>query len=638
MSIIGSSFALGIVILISLVYFRNKYFLSRSSKYYIASLILTIAAALANISKTKIVKLSGAPLWSLSALATLSQLLTVFTTAALAIYLISKVTEHIPEDRLKVAKISLISILAVYSLFVIANLFTGWIFSVSEAREYIDGPVFFLRYAFILLQLGVVCYYFIKHRKRLSKAINVSIYEAIPMIVFCVVLKFLYPEMSVFLLAISLIELVFFLNFQNYRNGINTLTKLNDGRGFFTEIGKRKKCEEPFKAYVIKIKNLGIIKQNYGHRAGDEMLYLFSFSLDRLFTDGIPFHMYGTTFALILSCDENGSPEQTEKLTEFLETEIKYMNQEIKLDYILAEHVWEDEATADTFYEKLEYATDIAKAQKLKYIKCSLELEINRLRRKYLINRLQTIDRASGYEIWFQPIYSVKKNAFSSIEVLLRLKERNGSFISPAEFIPIAEKTGQIIPITWFVIEETCYALSSAPELDGIRASINLPMLHLVDPTFEERLNRIVDGYGISHDRISFEFTERVILDDLDVAEKNMKQLAESGYTFYLDDFGVGYSNFNCVLKLPLKTVKLDLSLTSTAEKLKENYGLVYILTDLFHDMGLNVVAEGAETAEQVELLKAYGVDGIQGYFYAKPMPLKKLCDFLAKPPKEANN
>jgi EAL domain-containing protein (putative c-di-GMP-specific phosphodiesterase class I) len=371
--------------------------------------------------------------------------------------------------------------------------------------------------------------------------------------------------------------------------------------------------------------------------AGDEMLYLFSFSLDKLFTEGTPFHMYGTTFALVLPCDEGENPEQTEKLIEFLDTKIKYIDEEIKLDYILAELVWKDDANADTFYEKLEYATDIAKVQKLKYIKCSLELEIARLRKKYLINRLQNIDKESGYEIWFQPIYSVKKKAFSSMEVLLRLKEKNGGFISPAEFIPLAEQTGQITAITWFVIEETCHALANTPELARIRASINLPMMHLTDPDFEHRLNDIVDGYGISHDRISFEFTERVILDDLDLAQKNMKRLAESGYTFYIDDFGVGYSNFNCVLKLPLKTVKLDMSLTSTAEKLKENYGLVYILTDLFHDMGLNVVAEGAETAEQVELLKAYGVDGIQGYFYAKPMPLQKLCDFLTKNHEEVN-
>jgi EAL domain-containing protein (putative c-di-GMP-specific phosphodiesterase class I) len=244
---------------------------------------------------------------------------------------------------------------------------------------------------------------------------------------------------------------------------------------------------------------------------------------------------------------------------------------------------------------------------------------------------MEKISSEEGFEIWFQPVYSNSNKAFTSIEVLLRLKEKSGSFISPAEFIPIAENTGQIVPITWFVIEETCKALAENAELDGLSASINLPMIHLVDPGFESRLNRIVDGYGLSHERISFEFTERVILDDLDVAEKNMRKLSNSGYSFYLDDFGVGYSNFNCAMRLPLKTVKLDMSLTATTEKLKENNNLVCILTDLFHDMGLHVVAEGAETAEQVELLQKYGVDGIQGYYFAKPMPLAKLRKFLKK-------
>ena len=163
-------------------------------------------------------------------------------------------------------------------------------------------------------------------------------------------------------------------------------------------------------------------------------------------------------------------------------------------------------------------------------------------------------------------------------------------------------------------------------------------MLLLINPTFEDRLNSIVDKYGVSHDRISFEFTERVILDDLDLAEKNMRKLASTGYTFYLDDFGVGYSNFNCVLRLPLKTVKLDMSLTGTTEKLKKSNSLVYVLTKFFHGMGLNVVAEGAETREQVDLLNSYGVDGIQGYYFAKPMPAPALLKFLHETKDELDN
>lgn len=628
MTVLGSCFALGIVFLICLVFFRNKYFLTRASKYYIVCLLLTLVSAVVNVVKIYVVRSTYSPT-TVYAVSTVNLLFTIFTAMMLAMYLVVKVVEHIYDDNIIFAKVSLITLFSIFTVITIANIYTGWLFRVTPDGKEEFGEFYFLPYVFIALELVLLCYYFLKHRKRLSKTIRIAMYESILMVAFCVVLKNIHDDLPISILAIAFVELVFFLNFQNHRNGVNTLTKLNDGRSFYNEVAKRIRWNEPFKVYLIKLKNIGIIRGNYGHRAGDEVLYLFSFAFDKLFSGGIPFHMHGATFALVLPCDEDGSPEQTSKLLEFLDKEITYKDQNFKFDYTVAENVIGDESDADLFHERLEYATEVARLTNQNYIKCTEELETARLRKKYLINRLQTINRECGYEIWFQPIFNVGLKKFVSAEILLRLKEADGSFISPAEFIPIAENTGQIVPITWFVIEEACRALSENRELDKIRVSINLPMNILVDKSFESKLNGIVDSYGLPHERFSFEFTERVIIDDLDLAEKNMKKLAESGYTFHLDDFGVGYSNFNCVLRLPLKTIKLDMTLTATTEKTADSSNIVNILTDLFHDMGLNVVAEGAESSEQVEILSTFGVDGIQGYFFAKPMPLDKLKEFL---------
>ena len=631
MTIIGNCIAICVLVLIVQVFFRNKYF-TKASNYYVACLLLSFITAAVNILRLEGVrKALFSRVW-LSIVISLDFCLMLLLTTALALYLVCKITEHFfAEEKLKFAKVSLFIIYSVLFLTLIFNLPFEYIFAVSEDGAYSDGAVAYLPYLFVIPQVAVVAMYCVMYRKRLTKSIKRALIESLVPLVFVGISKILYPEMSTFVLAITLIELIFFLNFQHQRMGTNGITKLHDGRSFFNEINRRIKKKEPFRAYLINIRNIGIIKHNYGHKTGDELLYQFAFAFERAFLDGQMFHMHGTNFILVANDDEN-SDKLKDRIIAQLNLGVTYMQKQLAFDYIVSEHSWrEDEATADTFYEKLEYALSIAKEEKRKYIEYTLDLEIARIRKKYLINRTEKISADEGFEIWFQPIYSNAKAAFSSMEVLLRLKEKNGSFISPAEFIPIAEKTGQIIPITWFVIEETCKALAGNPELDGIRASINLPMLHLTDPNFEGRLNQIVDGYGVSHERISFEFTERVILDDLGVADKNMWKLASSGYTFYLDDFGVGYSNFNCVLRLPLKTVKLDMSLTATTEKLKENNSLVCILTDLFHDMGLNVVAEGAETRDQVELLQQYGVDGIQGYYLAKPMPLAKLREFLKK-------
>ena len=631
MSTLGNYLAIGILIVVTFVFLRNRYFITKATRWFGVCLVFTYVTAITNSLRSYVI-LNTPESTALTKFAiTFDILFSLLTTSVIALYLISKVTEHALKERSDFlrGKIVIGSLYFVFAIIILLNLKFGYIFSVTDG-VYSIGSYWILPYIFIIPQALMVLVCCIVHKKSLSPNVRNSLILCLPLIALCILAKLLYPESSVFVVALVLVELLFFLNFQNRKINTNTLTNLNDGRSFYADVAKRIKSGKKFKAYLIKLNNIGIIKENHGYKVGDELLYHFGVLLRKIYL-ATPFHMYGTTFALVSPySSEAASKAQTEELLKLLDEKITYKGTEFQLTYSISEHVWEDEASSDAFYEKLEYAVVTARAEKKKLLPCSLDLEIARLRKKYLINRMEAISDDTGYEIWFQPIYSTKKRAFSSFEVLIRLKEPSGAYISPAEFIPLAEKTGQIIPLTWFVIDSTCKAMAQSPELDGMRASINLPMLQLVAPDFEERLNRIVDGYNIPHERISFEFTERVILDDFAPAEMNMRSLCESGYSFYLDDFGTGYSNFNILFKLPLKTVKLDISLTAPGENPRRS-DLAKILTEFFHGMGLGVVAEGAETEEQVEHLKEIGVDGIQGYYYAKPMPLSKLKCFLKK-------
>ena len=214
------------------------------------------------------------------------------------------------------------------------------------------------------------------------------------------------------------------------------------------------------------------------------------------------------------------------------------------------------------------------------------------------------------------------------MEALIRLREPDGSLISPAEFIPLAEQTGHIYPITWFVLEEVCRFLKFTPKLDDVSVSINLPMPQLLDKGFMTRLNSIVDQAKLPHRRICLEFTERAILENFEQTQAIMHQLTRDGYRFFLDDFGTGYSNFNCLLQLPFQFIKLDACLVQPGDNDQDNYAMVRTLTNLFHDMNLAVIAEGAETMEHVTSLIDQGVDRIQGFALAKPMPEEALLVF----------
>jgi EAL domain-containing protein (putative c-di-GMP-specific phosphodiesterase class I) len=345
------------------------------------------------------------------------------------------------------------------------------------------------------------------------------------------------------------------------------------------------------------------------------------------------FHIQGTTFALIFNyINEETAKYNLTNTKKYLDNGIEYRGEKISGKYIIVEYVskaGENSGSAKEFYERLKYASSIAGKSGRSYIKYTDDIGSEMLRRRYIIDRLETIDRDHGYEVWLQPIFCLRNSKFCSSEALIRLREPDGRLISPGEFIPIAEQTGDINKITWFVVEEVCAFLEAHPEIK-IAVSINLPMAQMLEEDFEEKFNGIIDGHGISHRQICIEFTERSIYRDYEQLKAKMDTLTKQGYRFYLDDFGAGYSNFSCLLKLPFEIIKLDANITNTILTEDSSNELVSMLTKLFHSMNLTVVAEGVETEQLVEALKSRDIDRIQGYYYARPMTLGDIQEFYS--------
>ena len=161
-----------------------------------------------------------------------------------------------------------------------------------------------------------------------------------------------------------------------------------------------------------------------------------------------------------------------------------------------------------------------------------------------------------------------------------------------------------------------------------VSVSINLPMTQLLDKGFIPRFLGVVDQAGVDRRQICIELTERTILENFSQTQSIMNELNDAGIRFYLDDFGVGYSNFNCLLQLPFQMIKIDASFIRNQDENGRNLSTVRVLTKIFHDMNLTVVAEGAETQDEVDTLSDIGVDRIQGYVFARPMPRKELLSF----------
>jgi len=634
---IGDYFAIALVLILSLFYFEGKLgrqYLTKANKYFVACLLLTALTAAMDIFAGQLLETTQTPLWINCFVNTLYFVVNIVTTSAMALFLFTKILEHAYDNHcMRYACRALIALFVVYLAVLLLNLKTGWVFWFDQQGIYRRGVINWIGYAVTLCQMGLVLVCYCRNRKNASQSMRATLVRTFPVIVLSIIIQRMYPEIMLNGLIMAMMDTVLFLSFQGQRQGVHTLTKLNDRHRFFKDIEERMRGGETFQVFLVELKSFGLINRKYGHLLGDEILYQFAFALEKQLKGGTTFHMNGTDFALIIPyTSQTQAQENVNTLLGFLEQGVFCLNEQIHMEYVLVECLSDPtENDAAAFYEQMEYAAAVAARRKSRYIRCGGEMSGEMARTRYLIERLQKIDRAHGFQVWYQPIRCMETGEFSSMEALLRLQEPDGSIISPAEFIPLAEQTGVISTVTWFVLEEVCAFLSANCELDFVSVSVNLPMAQLLKKGFAAQLNGIVDSYGIAHRRICLEFTERAILDTFEQTKEVMENLRADGYRFYLDDFGAGYSNFNCLLQLPFQLIKLDVGLTAAEKNGESDYGLVHTLTELFHGMGLEVIAEGAESQEDVEYLRAQEIDRVQGYVYAKPMPEKEVLAFYGQ-------
>ncbi|OCN01779.1 hypothetical protein A7X67_01440 [Clostridium sp. W14A] len=237
------------------------------------------------------------------------------------------------------------------------------------------------------------------------------------------------------------------------------------------------------------------------------------------------------------------------------------------------------------------------------------------------------------FEIYYQPLYSICDGNFTEAEALLRLKGPDGVYIPPDRFIPVAEETGQIIEIGCMVLERVCeyirYLLACRINIDTV--SVNLSVVQLMGEDAVPRLKKIIRGSGISPNRILFEITESILISNYTLIAEKIRELNRSGIQFALDDFGTGYSNITNVIDLPFDVVKIDKSLIWDSMKNRRCNIMIRELTRTFRNINLIVTAEGVETEEHDRFARQCGCDKIQGFRYAKPMPVSRAADYFGR-------
>jgi EAL domain-containing protein (putative c-di-GMP-specific phosphodiesterase class I) len=235
------------------------------------------------------------------------------------------------------------------------------------------------------------------------------------------------------------------------------------------------------------------------------------------------------------------------------------------------------------------------------------------------------------FSLVYQPKLSLLDERITGVEALLRWRSEDLGNVPPTAFIPIAEETGMIIEIGEWVVGQACAQLARWRDagIRDITMSVNVSVLQLLRGDLTQRLCDILAEHDIAPNQLELELTESMVMANAEQSITTLRQLKAVGVTLAIDDFGTGYSSLSYLKRLPIDALKIDKEFVGDITTDPDDEAITATVITMAHSLGLNVVAEGVESAEQVEYLREQGCDEIQGHWLSVPLPPDQCLAFL---------
>ncbi|MGR3995217.1 putative bifunctional diguanylate cyclase/phosphodiesterase [Pseudomonas sp. 1121_17] len=243
--------------------------------------------------------------------------------------------------------------------------------------------------------------------------------------------------------------------------------------------------------------------------------------------------------------------------------------------------------------------------------------------------------RRDELELHYQPRLNLVDGRIVGLEALVRWNHPERGLLPPSEFVPLAEQSGLIVPLGYWVISRALRDMQGLREhgIAPLHMAVNLSFRQFQDSQLLATLSRLIIEHGVDARWLEFELTETAVMRRNELVRQTMDALGRLGVRFSLDDFGTGFSSFVHLNSLPITLLKVDRSFVGGMELREENRKLVHAMINLAHNLNLEVVAEGVESEEQMTLLRGFGCDQVQGFLVSQPLPVDELVTYLQQVP-----
>lgn len=385
------------------------------------------------------------------------------------------------------------------------------------------------------------------------------------------------------------------------------------------------------KGYILRIgiDNFKEINENKGMEYGDMILHRTAECIQSVSSkEQKIYRIVADEFVVI---DYEGGAEEAQKLYKKIREKIDIFIEENKYEvfYTISAGILRFADVKNQTYENLMKLSEfsLSKAKELGkntyyiYLKDDYHAFLHKRELIHIMRRAVNND-FKGFEAYFQPIMDIKKNKLSGAETLLRFHSEETGMISPAEFIPLLEESGLIIPVGRWVLHQAMAACSRIQKIiPDFRISVNVSYIQVLKSDMLSEIKEASETYGLKNGSVVMELTESGFLESDSNFVSFCDGLKDNGIPLALDDFGTGYSNFHYLYNLSPNTIKIDRSFTLKALNNDYEYNLLRHMVEMTHSIDLKLCIEGIETQKELEKICDISPDYIQGYYFGKPSP-----------------
>lgn len=517
----------------------------------------------------------------------------------------------------------------------VINFFTPIVFYFDENGSYTRGRLILLLYA----MAGIYMLYGVIYCTKFRKSIGINRYLPILAIyavsLGAVIVQYFYPKYQIELFGNALGLLFISMMVQRPEDTIDSDTRFYKLKAYLSGIkisyGNKKELE----IIQINITNYKSLREMLGYEGISELMGKVARILEGTdFKHRYDADIYNLGSGKLRMVAEEKSFSKTDEVAEDINEKLKH---DIALKFgsvgvvanVCVVKVPEDITNLESLMafgddlNSFPYTGNVMYASEL-YKKRYYDImrDIDSIIERAIADKL--------FEVYYQPIYSINEKRFNSAEALLRLKDEKYGFVSPEIFIPAAEKSGAIHRIGAYVLEEVCRFIASEEfrklGLDYIE--VNLSVAQCMQKSLADDVLEILGKYGVLPSQINLEITETAVTYSYETLIDNLTRLTEAGIKLSLDDFGTGYSNMRRIALLPLQIVKFD----RTFSNAENTPNMLIVLKDtikMIKDMNMEIVVEGIETEELLQMYSDLKCEYIQGYYYSKPIPKEEFVEFI---------